>query len=209
MLMLKVKDDLYNLDKTAFVFIDCQNDFITGTLGSKEAQEAIKVIENIAEIPMEYAYATFDTHYDKDYLDTREGQKLPIKHCLIDSLNDGWDMPKQLERTLCDKSHFSRFNKYTFGTLGLPTRIELEIEKPECFVFVGFCTDICLIANVLIAQTYFDNEIPIVVIEDGCAGSTKENHEAALKVLRSCQIDVVNSKDISVEPWVGEVISKD
>ena len=40
-------------------------------------------------------------------------------------------------------------------------------------------------------------------------GEHEGNHEAALKVLRSCQIDVVNSKDISVEPWVGEVISKD
>ncbi len=208
MLMLKVKDDLYNLDKTVFVFIDCQNDFITGKLGTKEAQEALKVVENISEIPMKYAYATADTHYDKYYLETREGQKLPIKHCLIDDMDDGWDMPLKLERALYDKPHFSKINKNSFGTLTLPTRIDVELKNPECIVFVGFCTDICVISNVLVTQTYFDNEVPIVVIEDGCAGSTVENHEAALKVMRSCQIDVVSVDDISVEPWI-EAFSKE
>ena len=66
----------------------------------------------------------------------------------------------------------------------------------------GFCTDICVIANVLITQAEFENEIPIVVIEDGCAGTSPEKHKAALDVMRSCQIDVVNHNDIEVLPVV-------
>ena len=199
MLIFKVKDKLYDLSNVAFVFIDCQNDFITGSLGTKEAQEAIKIIRNIAEIPIKHGYVTMDTHYDKTYLNTREGHYLPIKHCIVDDYeNDGYKTP-----FLFDLHCLTGINKTTFGTLDLPVEIKQQQGGPECIVFTGFCTDICVMANVLITQAYFNNEIPIVVIEDGCAGSTVENHEAALKVLRSCQIDVVSSKDLAVEPLVG------
>jgi len=209
MLVLKVKEEEFDLDHVAFVFIDCQNDFITGTLGDIEAQKALKVIENVAEIPMKYAYATADTHYDKEYLNSREGQKLPIKHCIIDDYGSkGWDLPSKLNRILFDKINFTKINKYSFGSLDLPIILK-NIENLECIVFVGFCTDICVIANVLITQAEFVNEIPIVVIEDGCAGTSPEKHKAALDVMRSCQIDVVSYDDIEVLPVVGEVFSKE
>lgn len=201
MWLLKVKNEEYNLDYTTFVFIDCQNDFITGKLGSKEAQKALKVIENIAEMPIECAYATMDTHYDKEYLSSREGRKLPVKHCIIDNYeDDGWDMPNKLSRILCDNLYYKAIHKITFGSLDLPT--QFHDKKPDCIVFVGFCTDICVISNVLITQAYFDNEVPIVVIEEGCAGTTPEKHKAALDVMRSCQIDVVSYDDIDLIPVI-------
>jgi len=209
MLVLKVKEEEFNLDHVAFVFVDCQNDFITGTLGDIKAQKALKVIENVAEIPMKYAYATADTHYNEEYLNSREGQKLPIKHCIIDDYeNDGWDLPFKLDRILSDKTFYAKINKYSFGSLELPIILK-DIENLECIVFVGFCTDICVISNVLVTQAGFENEIPIVVIEDGCAGTSPEKHKAALDVMRSCQIDVVNYDDIEVLPVVGEVFSKE
>ena len=205
MLVLKVNEEEFDLDHVAFVFIDCQNDFITGTLGNIEAQKALKVIEDVADIPMKYAYATADTHYDEEYLDSREGQKLPIKHCIInDYESNGWDFPFKLNRTLCNKTVYAKINKYSFGSLNLSAVLK-KIENLECIVFVGFCTDICVISNVLITQAKFENEIPIVVIEDGCAGTSPEKHKAALDVMRSCQIDVVNHDDIEVLPDVGEV----
>lgn len=198
MLRLKIKGEKFDLNHVAFVFIDCQNDFITGSLGTKEAQEALKVIENIADIPMRHVYATADTHYDKEYLNSREGQKLPIKHCVVDDYDDdGWDFPPKLNNILSGKGAYNKINKYSFGSLELPAALK-NIENLECIVFVGFCTDICVIANVLITQAEFENEIPIVVIEDGCAGTTPEKHKAALDVMRSCQIDVVNHSDIEV-----------
>ena len=210
MLVLKVNEEEFDLDHVAFVFIDCQNDFITGTLGDIEAQKALKVIEDVADIPMKYVYATADTHYDEEYLDSREGQKLPIKHCIInDYENNGWDLPFKLDRILSDKINFTKIIKYSFGSLDLPIALK-NIEDLECIVFVGFCTDICVIANVLITQVGFENEIPIVVIEDGCAGTSPEKHKAALDVMRSCQIDVVSRKDVKVLPMVGsEVFSKE
>lgn len=209
MLVLKVNEKEFDLDHVAFVFIDCQNDFITGTLGDIEAQKALKVIEDVADIPMKYAYATADTHYDEEYLNSREGQKLPIKHCIIDDyVNDGWDLHFRLDRVLSDKTIYAKINKHSFGSLVLPAVLK-KIENLECIVFVGFCTDICVISNVLITQAEFENEIPIVVIEDGCAGTSPEKHKAALDVMRSCQIDVVSHDDIEVLPVVGEVFSKE
>ena len=199
MLVLKVKEEEFDLNHVAFVFIDCQNDFITGSLGTKEAQEAIKLIRNIAEIPIKHGYVTMDTHYDKTYLNTREGRYLPIKHCIVDDYeSDGHKTP-----FLFDLHCLTGIKKTTFGTLDLPVEIEQQQGKPECIVFVGFCTDICVIANVLITQAYFNNEIPIVVIEDACAGSTPEKHKAALDIMRSCQIDIAKYKDLAVEPLVG------
>ena len=56
-------------------------------------------------------------------------------------------------------------------------------------VLCGFCTDICCISCGLLLRAKFPN-MKITVMKDLCAGTTKENHEAALKVMQSCQIDI-------------------
>jgi nicotinamidase-related amidase len=57
-------------------------------------------------------------------------------------------------------------------------------------IFMGFCTDICVISNVLMAKAFLPNT-PITVEASCCAGSTIEKHYAALAVMESCHIDVV------------------
>lgn len=59
----------------------------------------------------------------------------------------------------------------------------------EEIVLCGFCTDICCISCGLLLRAKFPNT-KITVMKDLCAGTTKENHEAALKVMQSCQIDI-------------------
>jgi len=55
---------------------------------------------------------------------------------------------------------------------------------------VGLCTDICVVSNALILRAAFPN-VRIVCDSSCCGGTSKEAHDAALAVMRSCQIDVV------------------
>lgn len=101
-------------------------------------------------------------------------------------------------------------NKPTFGSFDLAEIINEDfnetyqyIEKLHCnvkclpkidakldeIVLCGFCTDICCISCGLLLRAKFPNT-KITVMKDLCAGTTKENHEAALKVMQSCQIDI-------------------
>ena len=65
------------------VVVDMQKDFIDGSLGSAEAQAVLpRVIEKIKNFPGTVVY-TRDSH-DEDYLDTLEGNKLPVVHCVGD-----------------------------------------------------------------------------------------------------------------------------
>ena len=59
-----------------------QNDFVTGALGSKEAQAAVPNIVDLVETgEYDRIYATLDTH-KSNYLKTLEGRKLPVPHCI-------------------------------------------------------------------------------------------------------------------------------
>ena len=56
--------------RNILIVIDMQNDFIDGSLGTKEAEAIVPaVIEKIKEYPSLDVYATRDTH-PADYLDT-------------------------------------------------------------------------------------------------------------------------------------------
>ena len=61
------------------VVVDMQNDFIDGAVGTKEAVEIVpRVIQKIQQFDGRILY-TRDTH-EANYLDTQEGQYLPIPH---------------------------------------------------------------------------------------------------------------------------------
>lgn len=63
------------------VIIDVQNDFVDGSLGT---QEAVNIIPNLIEKIKAWdgdIIVTKDTHAE-NYLETAEGKKLPVKHCI-------------------------------------------------------------------------------------------------------------------------------
>ena len=57
--------------------------------------------------------------------------------------------------------------------------------------FCGFCTDICVVSNVMILKASWYDFADITVDSSCCAGVTPESHEAALTTMRMCQIDVI------------------
>ena len=174
------------------VIVDAQNDFITGSLGSKEAQRVLpNILEKINNISKtDTVLLTSDTHYG-DYLDTNEGKNLPVKHCIIGT--DGWDIHPDVIAALGDKYRMCVF-KETFGSKHLEASINqismLVMSEIEEIELIGYVLDICVISNALLLKSYFP-EIPIKVDVSCCAATSPEAFEAAKIILKSCQIEVV------------------
>lgn len=168
------------------VIVDMQNDFIDGSLANKDAQNIVSGICNLIKGWDGDIICTRDTHY-ANYLNTSEGQKLPVEHCIKDSA--GWCVNDNILKALRGKE-YCYLNKSTFGSLEWK---DFDLRLAE-IVLVGTCTDICVIANALLLKTFYP-DADIKVISSLCAGVTKEKHEAALETMRSCQINVMENYD--------------
>lgn len=74
------------------VVVDMQKDFVDGALGSPEARA---IVPNVLDKVKAYRDAgdevvfTLDTHFD-DYMDTMEGRKLPVVHCVKERRAGNW-----------------------------------------------------------------------------------------------------------------------
>lgn len=107
--------------KKALVIVDVQNDFVDGSLGSKDAQAIIPHV--IQEIQKQDAqiYVTLDTHH-ANYLDTFEGQHLPVEHCIRGT--HGWLLNKEIQDVL--PNTFITVEKPTFASFSLLQYITSE-----------------------------------------------------------------------------------
>lgn len=171
----------------ALVVIDVQNDFVTGSLGTKEAAEMLpRLIEKVKAFDGEVIF-TKDTH-GENYLETQEGKNLPVPHCVKDT--DGWQFPKALEM-LQKRRKAKVCQKPCFGS------VELVKDLKEMYLagdlkeveLAGICTDVCVVSNALLLKAALP-ELPISVDAACCAGVTPKKHEAALEVMESCQIKI-------------------
>ena len=84
-------------------------------------------------------------------------------------------------------------DKVTFGSSELPEKLAELNEKDtiESITFVGLCTDICVISNVMVTKAFFP-EIPVIVDAACCAGVSPETHKNALEAMKVCQVKVEN-----------------
>ena len=76
------------------IVIDMQNDFIDGSLGTKEAEAIVPAVVKEIKKDYDFIFCTRDTH-DENYLNTNEGRHLPVLHCLKDT--EGWMLRKEVE----------------------------------------------------------------------------------------------------------------
>ena len=162
--------------KRTLIVIDMQNDFIDGTLGTKEAVAIVpavrKKIEEYKSRGDEIIF-TRDTH-GENYLETNEGKNLPVVHCVKGT--PGWEIADGL----CFEGA-KIIDKPSFGYTGWSDFCFEEVE------LVGLCTDICVVSNALIIKAMFP-EIKVSVDPSCCAGVTPKTHEAALETMRCCQV---------------------
>ena len=161
--------------------IDMQNDFIDGTLGTKEAQAIVpNVVKKLAEARKngDRVIFTRDTH-TADYLNTQEGRNLPVVHCVKGT--PGWEIAPEL-----DTAGDMVIDKPAFGSVALAEMIA-AMQDADSVELVGLCTDICVISNAMLIKARMP-EMPVSVDAACCAGVTPESHDNALSAMKMCQI---------------------
>lgn len=170
--------------KKLLIVVDMQTDFVTGALGTKEAQAIVPVVaEKIKKAKEEGTDVIFtlDTH-EENYLDTQEGKHLPVPHCIKNT--EGWMLIPEL-RPLAGGC--ISVEKPTFGS----TRLAHIVGRAgyDEIELIGLCTDICVISNAMILKASVP-ETPISVDASCCAGVTPESHANALASMKMCQITI-------------------
>lgn len=179
--------------KNILIVVDVQNDFVDGSLGTKEAQaiipNVVKLI-NTAVTNQDFIFVTSDTH-DNNYLQTQEGLRLPVKHCIKNT--NGWrinqDVYSALEKGRME--HITFIEKPTFGSTFLAKKVKDIVNANDIkeVRICGLCTDICVISNALILKANL-KDTRIVIDSKSCAGTSVENHNAALTTMKCCQCDI-------------------
>ena len=170
----------------ALIVVDMQNDFVTGSLGTDEAQEMlprlVAKLEGIYDKRSVDIIFTQDTHKE-DYLNTQEGKFLPVEHCIKNT--EGWEIVPELQKFI----PISRIvvEKKAFGSTRLPSLLK-PYEEVE---FVGVCTDICVVSNALLLKAFYPEQL-VSVDAACCAGTSAENHQKALEVMKICQCKIYN-----------------
>ena len=165
------------------IVVDMQVDFISGSLGSDLAKSIVENVVNKVKSFDGTVIFTRDTH-TKDYMNTQEGRNLPVPHCIKGT--EGWQIRSELDALRATEA----IDKITFGSTELIDVIGRE-ENVESITFVGLCTDICVISNVMTVKAFYP-EIPLIVDARGCAGVTPESHRTALSAMKMCQVAIEN-----------------
>lgn len=175
--------------RKVLVVVDMQNDFITGVLGTKEAEAIVDYVAKMIRAFPGDVVATQDTHAN-DYLKTEEGEHLPVVHCVEGS--EGWQIENRVAKALEEKDA-DIIKKWTFGSKELMAHLEAMHEKEPIasFTILGICTDLCVISNAMLLKAFF-REVPITVDSKGCAGVSPESHKRALEAMEVCHMTIAS-----------------
>lgn len=170
------------------VVVDFQNDFVDGALGF---QKACELDEKIASKVLLYGkgnvFYTLDTHFE-NYLSTREGRKLPVKHCIKGS--EGFKVYGKT-KTALESVHAVALEKYGFG-LDITTEINKKLpQNIDSVELVGLVSNICVLSNAVIFQTRY-REAVITVDASMTASFDDTLNEKALDVMEGLQVNVIN-----------------
>lgn len=173
--------------KKILIVVDMQKDFVDGALGTPEAQAIVPAVSTRIRNFDGDIIVTLDTHFE-NYMDTAEGRKLPVPHCIKGT--EGWKLDAQVDKALKDKQ-YKTLEKLTFGSVDLPNVVaDLSGDEDFEIELIGLCTDICVVSNALILKAnYYDKKIS--VDSKCCAGVTPDSHNAALCTMKMCHIDVI------------------
>ena len=172
--------------KKVLIVVDMQKDFVDGALGSKEA---VAIVDNVVNKINNFEgdiIVTYDTHFE-NYMETQEGKKLPVPHCIKGT--KGWELDTKVQSAISCKKH-KIIEKPTFGSAELVEYIKAKYNPDDIEIeLIGLCTDICVVSNALLLKASL-LETQIGVDARCCAGVTPESHKAALTTMKMCQINV-------------------
>jgi len=203
--------------KKILVVVDMQNDFVTGILGTPEAQAIVpKVVEKIKDGISKNTYIryilTSDCHELEKYQNSREGRHLPVPHCIIGTegvrtcskiadleipIVDGTSNTVLKFGAMYNKVIWVDKSDFHYDDWVWVIQHELgnydDDYKGEDLEFelIGLCTDICVVSNAFALRQAFP-EAEITIDASCCAGTTPELHRAALMTMKSCQMNIIN-----------------
>jgi len=170
----------------ALVVIDYQNDFVIGSMGCADALALEPLIfDKVSEAidNGEDVYFTRDTHKADEYMESAEGRKYPVMHCIEGT--DGCEIFGRLRRL---STECNVITKDTYGSVDLAKRLQaLGYAEVE---LCGVVTNICVIANAILIKTLMP-ECNVVVNPDLVASGDRELGESALNVMASLGITVL------------------
>lgn len=174
--------EVWKLD-TLLIVVDMQNDFVTGEKGTTEARKILPAVNEKIQRAQRVIY-TLDTHNQK-FHSAQEGKNAPKEHCKRGS----WG--HSLAEGLIFKEGSEIIEKHTYGSLklGQSVRELADMGEIDAVELIGVCTDACVITNALLIKT-FCPKLPVYVDASCCAGETPQGHEAALVVLKTCQVKI-------------------
>ena len=171
--------------KRLLVVVDFQNDFVCGSLGFEKAKELEKVIlEKINEYKNDDIIFTLDTHED-DYLNTIEGEHLPIKHCIKGT--SGHEIYGKIKEI---SKNYPCIEKETFASKELLHFIENKPFTYESIEICGLVSDICVISNAIIAKAASPKS-KILVDSKATSSANLQMQEMAFKVMQNLHIEVI------------------
>ncbi len=175
--------------KKILVVVDYQNDFVNGSLGFKKAESLEdKIYKKVTEYLNEgnKVIFTYDTHYD-NYMETREGVNLPIKHCIENT--QGHELYGKIAefKNTADTIHIK---KESFGVAPEDIiDIYNQTGDVDIIELVGLVSNICVISNVCTFQSKYVNS-QIIVNKNLCASNDEEIHEKVIDIMRGLQVKV-------------------
>ena len=168
------------------IIVDYQNDFVDGALGFEGADKiSIVIKEKIEQYLKEQndIIFTLDTH-EENYMETMEGSKLPVKHCIKGS--EGWKIHESVNYIPLAKKVFE---KPTFPSLDLANYLkEHEYDEVE---LCGLVSNICVISNAVMVKAALPNA-KIFIDAKATDSFDKALQEKCFDVLEGLHIEVIN-----------------
>lgn len=169
------------------IVVDFQVDFVSGSLGFESAKELDCLIVNRikeARKNNEDVIFTKDTH-EKDYLNTYEGIKLPVEHCILNT--KGHDIYGDVKDEVLEGDRV--FIKNTFASLDLAIYL-----KTKCYDEVEVCglvSNICVLSNVIMVRSALPNAL-INVDFNLTKSFDEEINKKCFEILKGLLIEVKN-----------------
>ena len=174
------------MERYLFV-IDYQNDFVDGALGFPGAEKLDAAIAaKVRAYGKGHVLFTRDTHFE-NYLSTREGKNLPVKHCIKGS--HGWQVYGETAKALREVEA-PGIDKLVFGMdVTDPATAAVLPEAADEIELVGLVSNICVVSNAVVLQSRYPEAT--VIVDAACTDSfDKALHEKVLDVLEGFQVKV-------------------
>ncbi len=173
------------------VVIDYQKDFVDGSLGFPGAEKMDGEIASLIDTYVangDMVVVTLDTHAE-DYLQTNEGQNLPVMHCVKGE--PGWELYGKTKEAV--QKHISDIYIIEKGAFGVSPSEMTKLQallNPTHIEFVGLVSNICVLSNVCCFQAAF-TQAKLSVRKSATASHDGLLNEKTMDVLKGIQVNII------------------